>query len=377
LLAEIDRIAATYHPYAFFWSTTVCSACFAELARKGVIGIGGGGFSDNLSNGLAPYFYSEGESSTRIETAFAQWWCSQMSTANNGSRTVAFAGTGNPAQNFNGKPRVLGVISTNDPDNENTVTGTLTNALNAGCHDGGSLGVHHYFYAQDPSTAAQQTQAGISAMNTPTNPATDVLCLCDPVAPAFTFGGEKKENYFPENLLASDQLMDADQIAQSYETGLGCPPGPGGCEWDRALGLSTVSPQLPPGKDSGSQVYAIGNGGGSPPIAPILADTYWEAYNMIASLVENTGPSLTPARMQAAAPSMGTRGGGSTGIYEVGFAPGDWQWVQDARIVYFDKNTVSPADGKPGSYIQVPGTPRYNLGQYASAPGGPNVPRNR
>ncbi|MGH9114543.1 MAG: hypothetical protein ACRDWW_01805, partial [Acidimicrobiales bacterium] len=377
LLPEIDRIAKSYHPYAMFWSTTVCSACFAEMAKDGMVGIGGAGFSDALSNGLAPYFYTEGESSTRIETAFAQWWCNQMSTKNDASRTVAFAGSGNPAQNLNGKPRVLGVISTNDPDNENTVTQVLVPALNRDCGDGGSIAAHHYFYAQNAATAAQQSQAGISAMDTPTNPATDVLCLCDPVAPAFTFGQEKKQNYFPENLLASDQLMGADVIGQSYESGLGCPPGPGGCEWDRGLGLSTISAQLPPGKDAGSQVYKLGGGSGAMPVQPILADTYWEAYNMLASLIENTGPDLTPARMQAAAPGMGMRGGGNTGVYEVGFAPGDWQWTQDARIVYFDKNATSPYNGKAGSYIQVAGTTRYNLGQYPVEGGGPNVPRNR
>src|SRR5580658_8918005 len=109
LTAEMDSIVQTYQPYIIMWvNNTVCSTCYAEIARDHTIGIGGLGFSDELSNDLAPYFYSADESSTRIETAFAQWWCSQMSSVNDPSRTVKYAGTENSAQNFNGEPRRLG-----------------------------------------------------------------------------------------------------------------------------------------------------------------------------------------------------------------------------------------------------------------------------
>ena len=70
---------------------------------------------------FSPYFFSADESSTRVEEGFAQFYCNQLSSVNVPSRVVRFAGTANPAQDFNGQPRRLGVISTNDPEQRSVV----------------------------------------------------------------------------------------------------------------------------------------------------------------------------------------------------------------------------------------------------------------
>src|SRR5207248_4595461 len=41
LIPEMDKIVDTYHPYMVNWTTTLCSECFAELARKKTIAVGG------------------------------------------------------------------------------------------------------------------------------------------------------------------------------------------------------------------------------------------------------------------------------------------------------------------------------------------------
>jgi hypothetical protein len=356
-------------------NNTVCSACYAEIAKDHVVAIGGAGFSDQMSNQLAPYFYSSDESSSRIETAFAQWWCGQMSSANVPSRVVTQAGTENSAQNFNGKPRVLGVISTNDPDNENTVTGVLGPALQKGC---GDKIAHTYFYSQNINTATQQVSAGINAMDTPSNPASAVLCLCDSVAPQFLYQGESANNYWPENLVASDQLMDLDATSQNYNTGAACPSS-SGCEFEKAFGLSPIEPQQPPGKDPASAVWQME--GMTAPLGQTMgstanADQYLLQFVMTAALIENAGPNLTPATMQANAPKMGTMGGGTSGHPLLGFAPGDWHWTQDTRVVYWDNNAKSAYDGQPGTYCQIEG-PRFNLGQYPVLNAGPPIPSPR
>jgi hypothetical protein len=46
LNSEMDTMVAKYHPYAVLFYTTLCSACFAELARLKVVSTGGAGFSD-------------------------------------------------------------------------------------------------------------------------------------------------------------------------------------------------------------------------------------------------------------------------------------------------------------------------------------------
>jgi hypothetical protein len=377
LRTEIDRIIDTYHPYMFFWNTTLCSECYREIARKKTVAMGGVGFSDELSNALAPYFYSASESATRIEIAFAQWWCNQMSSVNVPSRRVKWASTRagpqNPAQNFNGEKRRLGVISTNDPDNEDTVTKVLGPALKKGC---GDKIWHTYFYDQNINTAAQQVEAGIAAMNTPQNPANVVLCLCDSVAPAFVYQGEQNHNYYPENLIATNQQMDYDQTAQSYMEGsdgspsLACPTPARGCEFDHAFGLSVEYEQEPQNNNVATRVYRAGGGKGPLPMQPLAGLITVEHYLLMANLIQNTGPNLTPASMQARAPAIAPIGGGSSGRKLLALGANNWQWFQDVRIVYWDRARKSPWNGVNGSFAQIEG-PRFNLGQFPVYKDGP------
>lgn len=372
LEAEMNSIVSTYHPYAVFWDTTLCSACYETLAADHVIAFGGVGFSDQFIDANEPYIYSAGESSSRMETMFAQWYCNQLNPY-----PVEYAPDKNPAQDFDGKKRVLGVISTNDPDNEATVQKVLVPALKADC---GVTVNHFYFYAQNINTAPAQVAAGISAMDTSSNPATDVLCLCDAVAPEFLWEGEQQHNYWPENLLADVQGMGVDSAAQNYgpSSEVACPLGPP-CEFEDAFGLDYASPQEPQNDNAATRVFHLG-GGGTLPVTGITALTIWEDYNEIASLIENAGPDLTPARMQAAAPLMGTIGGGSSDHYEVGFASGDYSWIQDAEVVYWDQNRPSPYNGVKGTYVTLEGG-RYLPGQFPSGPlpaiPGGNNPGNR
>lgn len=370
LLAEMDSIVSQYHPYAVYWGTTLCSACFARLAQDHTVAFGGAGFSDQFLSANAPYVWEAGVSSSTMETDFARWWCSQLSSTQNSGRKVSFALSQNPAQNFNGQPRVLGVISTNDPDNENTVSHVLFPALQADC---GQTVTHTYYYSQDINTAAQQVEAGISAMDTPTNPATDVLCLCDPVAPAFLYEGEATHNYWPENVLADVQGMTNDVTSQSYESGLGC-PDKNPCEYDDAFGLSDVYPQPSQSDMPGVKIFAAGGGKSLNGVTGLTANTVWTNYNMLASLIENTGPDLTPARMAAAAPSMGMRGGGTTGYAQLGFLQGVYSWGRDVEVAYWDKTKTSSYNGAPGTFVPIEGS-RFS-GSFPTM-SEPPIPSNR
>ncbi|GAC1439826.1 MAG: hypothetical protein NVS3B26_05560 [Mycobacteriales bacterium] len=374
LIPEMDQMVEKYHPYAVVFSTTVCSKCFAELARLKVVSTGGSGFSDEFHNANAPYSYDLSMSSTRMSLQFAQFWCSQMSSKGGTRRTAAFAGTKNPAQNFRNTPRELGVVSTNDPDNQSTVENVLYPALKRGCND--SVDGHQYFYAQDISTAQTQSQAGTSAMNTPNNPATSVVCICDPVAPQFSYSASAQNKYYPESLIATNQAMDFDTSGQTYEDSngkstLACPDPPD-CPFDNAFGLGAADPQTAPGQMAGVKVFNMYSGGAGLPVQAPTADIFWGNFDLLASLIENTGPFLTPARMQAAAPQLGARGGGTTGHALRRFSAGDYGWTQDSRITYFNKHAVSPYNNQPGKYISV-GANRFDLGQFPTQ-AQPSVP---
>ena len=377
LVQEMSRVVDTYQPFGVFWNTTVCSACFAELARRQVLSIGGIGFSDDFAAANAPYFYSFGEGANRIQEAFAEWWCAQM-TSNNSSRVVKHAGTHNPAQNFNGQKRVLGMLSTNDPDNQDTVKNFLVPLLRDKC---GENVDHFYFYAQDINTAAQQTAAAIAAMNTPTNPATVVLCLCDQGAPSFLYGGEQQNNYWPENIIATNQNMDLDTVGQSYGPGdggspsLACPTPSIGCEYDLAFGLGSNSAPEPQDSNDGTRMFALG-GGQNLPVTGVVATQLADTWAMLGALIEGAGPNLTPANVAAQASGLGMFGGGSTGKALVGFPSGSGYFTQDARIAYWDRSVTSPYNGKAGAYVEIEGA-RFDHGQYPNLPDGPPIPERR
>jgi hypothetical protein len=304
--------------------------------------------------------------STGIAKQFAEFWCKQMTSKGNSGRTAVFAGTQNPAQNFRSRPRQLGVISTNDEDNERTVKNVLYPALKRGCGD--SVEGHEYFYAQDISTAQQQSQAGTAAMNTPNNPATSVLCLCDPVAPQFLYSGMAQNNYWPESLVASNQSMDYDSSGQTYvdnggEPTLACPSPARGCPFDNGIGLGAANAQVAADKAPGVKIFHQYSGGANMPVAPLTANIFWENFNLLASLFQNTGPFLTPARMQAAAPALGARGGGTSGYALRQFTKGGYGWTKDTRVMFFSKRTPSPYNGEAGKYIQIEGR-RFGPGQF-------------
>ena len=224
-------------------------------------------------------------------------------------------------------------------------------------------------------------------MNTAQNPATTVLCLCDPVAPAFLFDGEQSNNYYPENVIGDVQGMGYDSTGQSYgpnadgSGSLGCPKPDVGCEYDLAFGLLADGPQQPQDNDEGVRIYHAGGGQDPIPVTGITATSLAQQWVMMANLIENTGPHLDPINMHNLAPRMGTVGGGATGQPLMGFLrqpTGDinYNMMLDQRIVYWSRNKVSPYNGKPGSYVSIEGN-RYDLGQYGSLPDGPPIPAQR
>jgi hypothetical protein len=108
-------------------------------------------------------------------------------------------------------------------------------------------------------------------------------------------------------------------------------------------------------------------------VTPITATNTAQDVMQMANLIENAGANLDPGNMQARAPAMGSVGGGSTGQPLLSYAPNNYGWYQDVRVVYWDRNLKSPYNGAPGAYVQIEGN-RFNLGQFPVLPGGPPIP---
>ena len=383
ILPEIDSVVQRYHPYMFFWLTPVCPECFSEIAHDGSIAIGGLSFSADFSQANAPFFYDSGMTSTQVEEQWAEWWCNSMSSANDPSRVVKFSSDQNAAQKLNGRKRVLGFISPNKPDDENSITGFLYGRLHQLCGEDPST-FHHYFYAQDINTAAQQVSATMAAMDTPTNPATDVLCVCDIVAPEFLYQGEANNNYWPENMVADTQGMGLDLAAQNYDASFSCPNhAPPDCAFDDAVGITVASPQEPAANDPGMRIWHAGCGcsGGLPSdsngtLSGQSATDIAQEFVMMAALIENAGPQLDPWSMQKAALHMPAVGGAGHPVLQFtsgGYNP--WHWTQDARVGWWDPMRPSSYNQKPGTWVSYPNAGAwYAPGGFPTEPGGPAIP---
>lgn len=359
---EMRRLVADEQPYFVMWNTSLSSETFDELSRLQTPNAGGWHFRDSYSQARAPYHWDVMMSGTRLAQHVGAWWCRQME-----GQPTQFAGTRNNLENLNGRPRVLGVIATNDPENQASVEVDLAQSL-AAC--GAGFGGKTYFYAQDITTADQQRRAAVLRMrqgpghNGATGPATSVLCLCDLVAPAFLYSEEQTQNYYPENIIGGTGLMDGDVAAQAYMGSLGCPLGPP-CNYEDAFGLSSINAQEPQNADSGTRVWQAGGGQGNPPMASAAATVEWDYYNLMASLIQGAGPTLTPQNMEAGAHAAGVRGDATHGAR--GFFPGNYGWNIDMRVVYWSTTATAPYNGEAGAYVDLYDR-RFALDQWGQAP---------
>jgi len=346
---EMREMVSSLKPYAVYWNSSLCSACYDELSKLKTVNVGGWHFRDEFSDRRAPYHWDVQMSGTKMAQHAARWWCANLK-----GKPAKYAGSANPAQDFRDNVRKLGVISTNDPENKASVEVDLRGELSK-C--GASYGDNFYFYEQDISTADQQRRAAVLRMNpvgSGENAASSVMCFCDLVAPSFLYSEEQNQNYYPENLIVGSGFMDADAASQAYMGVLGCPNGGQGkpCNFEDAFGLSSINAQEPKFKDAGQRVWTAGGGAGNAPYESVTAE--WDYLNMIASMIQSAGPNLNPGTMQAGAFKMGARGDADHVTRSLG--PGNYNWNQDMRQVYWSTTKISPYNAKAGTYVQhVPG----------------------
>jgi hypothetical protein len=354
LRSEMRQLVADKQPLWFKWNASLSSETYDELSRLGVFNSGGWHFRDAFGEAHAPFHWDVQISGTDMARHAGQWYCQQMHPF-----PTEYAGDANPAENLNGKPRLLGVISTNDPENQASVTEDLRAELSK-C--GAGYGGRFYFYAQDITTADQQRRAAVLKMRSD-GVATSVMCFCDLVAPSFLYSEEQQQNYYPENLIVGSGFMDTDAASQAYMGSLGCPVAARPCTFEDAFGISSIAAQEPKFGDRGSRVWAAAGGQGNPPYESVTGD--WDYWNMIASILQMTGPNINPQTVAEGAARLGCRGGGDSGQILRCFEPGSYSWNQDMRPVYWSTTTNSPYNGEAGSYIEL--GPRIKLGEYPAA----------
>lgn len=339
LAGELEKLVKTRKPFAVMWNTSVCSKCFEVLSKLRVVNLGGWNFQDSFGQRWRPYHYDVTASGTRLAQHAGRFWCSQLS-----GQKAEFS------RNYADVTRQLGVIATNDPQNQNTVEVDLKAELSK-C--GQSYGNRKYFYAQDISTADQQRRAGVLAMRgdavNPNDDATSVMCFCDLVAPAFLYQEEDTQQYYPENIVTGTGFMDTDAASQAYIGSVGCPQGKeNGCAFDGAFGFRSIEKEDKKFAGRGHRVWKVAGGQGQTPFES--ADLQWDYLNLMASSMQMAGPNLTPENFEQGAFRLGARGDATHTLRQI--SPGNYQWGQDVVRAYWSRKTSSYND-KVGTWIHI------------------------
>lgn len=337
LQGEFRKIVQTEKPFAVMWNTSLCSVCFAELAKLRTVNLGGWNFRDQFGQRWRPYHYDVTMSGTRLAQHAGRFWCNQLTGSN-----------AEYSRNYKDTVRQLGVIATNDPENQNTVEIDLRGELSK-C--GQSFGGRKYFYEQDISTADQQRRAGVLAMRgnavDPSDDATSVMCFCDLVAPAFLYQEEDTQQYYPENIVTGTGFMDVDASAQAYIGAVGCPQG-NPCAFDGAFGFRSVNKAPKKFSGPGFNVYKAGGGKGQ---TFQSANLQWDYLNLIASSIQMAGPNLNPETFEQGAFRLGPRGDASHVLRQI--SPGNYYWGQDVSRFYWSSTKQSSYNGETGTYIAL------------------------
>ena len=337
LQGEFRKLIQEKKPFAVFWNTSLCSKCYEEMSKLKTVNLGGWNFRDEFGQRWRPYHYDVTMSGTRLAQHAGRFWCNQL----NGHNAEFSRGYPN-------KKRQLGVIATNDPQNQNTVEIDLRAELSK-C--GQSYGNRKYFYEQDISTADQQRRAGVLAMRGNAadinDDATSVMCFCDLVAPAFLYQEEDNQQYYPENIVTGTGFMDTDAASQAYIGSVGCPQG-NPCAFDGAFGFKSISNLEKKFNGAGFRVYAAGGGKGQ---TFESANLQWDYLNLISSSIQMAGPNLNPETFEQGAFRLGARGDAAHVTRQI--SPGNYYWAQDVMRAYWSSTKTSPYNGKRGTYINL------------------------
>lgn len=368
LRGDVQEINRGEKPFFLLWNTPVASPFFDEASALRLPNAGGWNFRDSFSNARAPYHWDVFISGTQMANHVGEFYCKYL----HGKKAeYADGGRKNPANPIWERDRVLGVISTNDPENLNMVKVDFKNAL-AKC---GAKFEKEYYYAQDISTAQQQRDAALAAMREPPE-ATTIVCFCEHIAPHFLFAEAEENRYYPEYISPGNGIVDLDRVAQPFGTVV----PPQNVQWNNAVGLSSDGAQEDQSNTVAHRVWKESGNSGNPPYEAASID--WKYYALVADLIQASGPTLTPVNMAKGIFAQPARGGANVNIPRYSLRPGDYSLADDMRMVYWTKTVPSSYNGRAcgnredfscsgGSYVNIFDR-RFLLGQYPS--GNLNIP---
>ncbi|HVF73808.1 MAG TPA: hypothetical protein VM938_02065 [Acidimicrobiales bacterium] len=371
LKIEVRQMVQKENPFAATWANSVSSDTYRELSQLKVVNIGGYGFTDEFNASLRPYHWDVQMGGYEMADEISTWYCTRMHGG--GSAKAAYAknsttATGVPL-NLQDRPRKLGVVTTDDPENLKTVE-RLKALVKSKC---GVVVENEYKYAQDISTLPQQRRAAYESM-VAKGTVTTVMCFCDQVAPQFLYKTFTDERYFPETVIVGTGVMDLDRSAQAYDHGAEYPQKPsqkppsqgdGNYEqFENAFGLAQFPKQGPFDANSATKVYKAG---GYADALYASAEEELHYYAMLGAMIQMAGPNLTAFAVETGATRTGLLGTTTNEkSSQRSLAAGNYTWNDSLREVYWAPMTPSQFNNVKGSYTSLNGGRSFLDGRFPS-----------
>ena len=334
-------------PFAVVWPVPIYPDVFDDFYRAKIVALGGWHFANPYFNGRRPYRWDNFMDGSQAADFVSDYYCAKLvGRKASHSGTTIHSSIGDRGE----VTRKLGIIIPEHPANVASAKHVAARVKACG---GGETPI--VTYASDIERAQAQAAANVSALIAAK--VTTVICFGEPIAPAFRTATMTEQQYFPEHLLAGQGLLDYDKLGRLYDKQ----------QWQHAFGLShlNASNQAPFAQSDGPKMWRDVGRDGLPCEACNVPASAWL---LLGQMLQQAGPTLTPANVERGMFAMGDRGGWRQNrradITLATFGQNDYTQISNVREVYWSNTKRSTLDGRPGTYIPMDGGRRYERGEF-------------
>jgi hypothetical protein len=305
-----------------FADVTGWSQPFADaLARNQVISIGAPYMSREWFVAHRPYAWSNYPDCTITTEAATNYNIARLS-----GRPAAYA-----SGDLAGRERKLALVVPNN--NEYRQCADSGDRILAGVGQEVDLRLEYLL-----DTAQLQSQASTILSKLKAENITSVAMATDPILAVYLVEQARQQNYQPEWVLLGTGFTDFDLVGQVIAES-------SGEEWSHAFGTSTSGTPVPFGESDAYRAFKSVRPDEEP---STLVDLIYHQIYLVALGIQMAGPELTPETFEA---GMFAYPGGTGQYGRWDFDEEHYAGTTDVREMWWDPDTVSPFNGRPGSYV--------------------------
>ena len=335
--AQADATKAGQEIKAFADISAITIPYADALSRQQVVGFGSPYPSSKWFEDRQPYAWSLFPDGTNVSSSAAAWINARIGRGT----TADYAGAA-----YKGKPRVFGVIATENSEYQESV-----NVYLAKLKANGIVPVTNLKYKLDINSMPNQASNIVAQLKNAG--VTSVICACDPVMLALGLTPKANEqDYQPEWITSGLAFVDQDIVSQLIDKG----------QWARAFGIAYNAESEPQGRSFPYAAYKQIRPNDEPAFG--VEEIYYQMY-LLAIGLQLAGPNLTPQTFQAGMYAY-PGGQGPRGLWH--FGPGDHTPTDDFREIWWDPNAISAQNNKSGAWIQLNGGKRFTAATVPQQP---------